>query len=128
VRPDRVSITVSAANKLIDRPADELAAAIWRDVVKALALTGQQAELPPFRVVKERRATIVANFVQEERRPGAETVIGNLLLAGDWTNTRLPGTIEGAIRSGMTAAKLILHSPNAAKPGARSQRVAANVE
>ncbi len=123
VRPDRVSITVSAANKLIDRPADELAAAVWRDVVTALELTGQQAELPPFRVVKERRATIVANFAQEERRPGAETCIGNLVLAGDWTDTRLPGTIEGAIRSGVTAAELILRSPKSAK-----QRVVANVE
>lgn len=128
VRPDRVSVTVSAANKLIDRPADELASEIWRDVVKALDLTGQQADLPAFRVVKERRATIVANFVQEERRPGAETELGNLVLAGDWTDTRLPGTIEGAIRSGVTAAKLIPHASNAAKPTARNQRIVANVE
>jgi uncharacterized protein with NAD-binding domain and iron-sulfur cluster len=128
VRPDRVSITVSAANKLIDRPADELATEIWSDVVKALDLTGEQANLPPFRVVKERRATIVANLVQEERRPGAETDIGNLVLAGDWTDTRLPGTIEGAIRSGVTAANLIPGSPNTARPIARNQRMVANVE
>jgi squalene-associated FAD-dependent desaturase len=128
VRPDRVSITVSAANKLIDRPADELAVAVWRDVVKALDLSGQQADLPPFRVVKERRATIVANFVQEERRPGAETGIGNLALAGDWTDTRLPGTIEGAIRSGVTAAQLIVRSPRSTKPIGRKQRIAAHVE
>jgi uncharacterized protein with NAD-binding domain and iron-sulfur cluster len=74
-------------------------------------------------VVKERRATIVANLVQEERRPGAETGIGNLVLAGDWTDTRLPGTIEGAIRSGVTAAELALRSAKSAK-----QRVVANVE
>jgi hypothetical protein len=128
VRPDRISVTVSAANKLIDRRADELAVEIWRDVVKALDLVGAQADLPPFRVVKERRATIVANLVQEERRPGAETHIGNLALAGDWTDTRLPGTIEGAVRSGVTAAELILHSPNPAKPKARKQRIAANVD
>jgi squalene-associated FAD-dependent desaturase len=128
VRPDRVSITVSAANTLIDRPADELATEIWGDVVKALDLTGEQANLPPFRVVKERRATIVANLVQEARRPGAETDIGNLVLAGDWTDTRLPGTIEGAIRSGVTAANLIPRSPNTAKPSARNQRMVANVE
>jgi hydroxysqualene dehydroxylase len=127
VRPDRVSITVSAANKLIDRPANDLAVEVWNDVVKALHLRGTQADLPPFRVVKERRATIVANLVQEERRPGAETHIVNLILAGDWTDTRLPGTIEGAIRSGDTAAALILRSkgvPNLAD----KQRVAANVD
>jgi squalene-associated FAD-dependent desaturase len=128
VRPDRISVTVSAANKLIDQPAADLAGQIWRDVVKALDLVGAQADLPPFRVVKERRATIVANLVQEERRPGAETRIENLVLAGDWTDTRLPGTIEGAVRSGVTAAELILHSPNPAKPKARKQRIAANVD
>jgi squalene-associated FAD-dependent desaturase len=109
VRPDRVSVTVSAANKMIDRPANDLAAEVWRDVVKALGLTGAGAEIPPFRVVKERRATIVANAAQEARRPGAATAIENLVLAGDWTDTKLPGTIEGAVRSGATAAALILH-------------------
>jgi hydroxysqualene dehydroxylase len=128
VRPDRISVTVSAANKLIDQPAHDLAREIWRDVVKALDLVGTQADMPPFRVVKERRATIVANLAQEERRPGAETHIGNLLLAGDWTDTRLPGTIEGAVRSGVTAAELILRSPIPAKSPAGKQRVAANVE
>jgi len=96
--------------------------------VKALDLVGTHANQPPFRVVKERRATIVANFVQEERRPGAETDIGNLLLAGDWTDTRLPGTIEGAIRSGKTAAELIPQARNAAKPIAKKPRIVANVE
>jgi hydroxysqualene dehydroxylase len=116
IRPDHVSVTVSAANKLIDRSADDLAFTIWRNVAKALDLEGaQKTEVPPFRVIKERRATIVANVVQEERRPGAQTDIDNLVLAGDWTDTRLPGTIEGAVRSGVTAAKLILSPPKAAK-------------
>ena len=112
IRPDHVSVTVSAANKLIDRSADDLAFTIWRNVAKALDLEGaQKTEVPPFRVIKERRATIVANVVQEELRPAAQTAIDNLMLAGDWTDTRLPGTIEGAIRSGVTAAKLILNPP-----------------
>jgi squalene-associated FAD-dependent desaturase len=128
VRPDRVSVTVSAANKLIDRAADDLAAEIWRDVAKALDLVAAQSEMPAFRVVKERRATIVANFAQEARRPGAATDIGNLLLAGDWTDTRLPGTIEGAIRSGVIAAELILQSPDTTKPVVRKPRIVANVE
>jgi squalene-associated FAD-dependent desaturase len=113
-KPDHISITVSAANKLIDRSAEDLANTVWRNVAKALDLEGTRAtEMPPFRVIKERRATIVANVVQEERRPGAQTDIENLVLAGDWTDTRLPGTIEGAIRSGVTAAKLILNPPKA---------------
>jgi squalene-associated FAD-dependent desaturase len=116
VKPDHVSVTVSAANKLIDRSAEDLAFTIWRNVAKALDLEGpRKTEVPPFRVIKERRATIVANVVQEERRPGAATEIENLTLAGDWTDTRLPGTIEGAIRSGVTAAKLLLSPPKGGK-------------
>jgi squalene-associated FAD-dependent desaturase len=115
VRPDHISVTVSAANKVIDRSADDLAAAIWRNVAKALDMEGaRKTDMPPYRVIKERRATIVANVVQEERRPGAQTDIDNLVLAGDWTDTRLPGTIEGAVRSGVTAAKLILNPPKTA--------------
>jgi len=126
-RPGHISVTVSAANKLIDRPAEDLALMIWLNVVKALDLEGAMADdMPPFRVIKERRATIVANVVQEERRPGARTDIANLTLAGDWTDTRLPGTIEGAIRSGVTAVNAILNPPKATRQPRNKQRVAAN--
>ena len=64
--------------------------------------------MPAFRVVKEKRATFAATAVQELRRPNAQTGIANLALAGDWTNTGLPATIEGAIRSGRTAAEVVL--------------------
>jgi len=57
--------------------------------------------------VRERRATFAATPEQELRRPGAETAWRNLVLAGDWTNTGLPATIEGAIRSGNRAAELL---------------------
>ena len=122
IRPDHISVTVSAANKLIDRPADDLAFQVWRNVPKALGL--EATEMPPFRVIKERRATILANVAQEERRPGAQTDIENLSLAGDWTDTRLPGTIEGAVRSGVTAATLILNLGKPAGPRQNPQRVA----
>jgi uncharacterized protein with NAD-binding domain and iron-sulfur cluster len=58
--------------------------------------------------VKERRATIAATAEQERLRPHARTSFANLVLAGDWTATGLPGTIEGAIRSGRTAAEALL--------------------
>jgi uncharacterized protein with NAD-binding domain and iron-sulfur cluster len=120
VKPDHVSVTVSAANKMIDRSADDLAHTIWRNVAKVFDLEGEQAtDVPPFRVIKERRATIVANVTQEERRPPAQTEIENLALAGDWTDTRLPGTIEGAVRSGVTAANLMMNPP---KPAIRKRK------
>ena len=64
--------------------------------------------MPAWRVVKERRATFAATSVQERRRPPARTAIKNLALAGDWTATQLPATIEGAIRSGRSAADVLL--------------------
>jgi squalene-associated FAD-dependent desaturase len=107
VKPGHVSVTISAANRMVDRPAEAIAAAVWPDVRAALGLAG---EMPPFRVVKERRATFAATAAQEARRPGARTALANLALAGDWTATGLPATIEGAIRSGRTAAEVVLRN------------------
>ena len=64
--------------------------------------------IPPWRVVKEKRATFAATPAQDRLRPPARTPIGNLALAGDWIATGLPATIEGAIRSGRAAAEVIL--------------------
>jgi squalene-associated FAD-dependent desaturase len=104
-KPDVVSVTISAANRYVDLPASEIAARVWPDVQKVLEL---DLPMPPVRVVKERRATFAATAAQEARRPGPRTALANMVLAGDWTATGLPATIEGAIRSGDTAAKLVL--------------------
>jgi hypothetical protein len=105
VRPGTVSVTVSAANRLVDRSAEEIAALVWPDVRATLGLP---APMPAVRVVKERRATHAATAAQEARRPSPVTQWRNLVLAGDWTATELPATIEGAIRSGRKAARLLL--------------------
>jgi len=102
VKPGIVSTTTSAAEPYIDLPAEELAQRLWADVVRALGL-GNVA-MPVWRVVKEKRATFAATPDQLRRRPGAKTAWRNLALAGDWTDTGWPATIEGAIRSGFTAA------------------------
>ena len=101
VKPGHVSVTISAANRLVDRPADDLAATVWPEVCAALGLA---APLPDFRVVKEKRATFAATAEQDRRRPGPRSGVTNLLLAGDWTATGLPATIAGALRSGRRAA------------------------
>jgi squalene-associated FAD-dependent desaturase len=105
VKRGHVSVTISAANRMVEWEAEAIARAVWHDVQAALDLEG---EMPPWRVVKERRATVAATAEQERLRPGARTGIANLVLAGDWTATGLPGTIEGAIRSGRTAAEVLL--------------------
>jgi len=102
--PDRVSITISGADRLVDMDREDLIARIWRDVAAALKLDGPP---PTWQIVKERRATFAALPEQDAKRPQARTRFANLFLAGDWTQTRLPATIEGAVRSGHEAAKLI---------------------
>jgi squalene-associated FAD-dependent desaturase len=115
---DVLSVTVSAADALVERPSEAVAALLWRDCAAAL---GRPAlPVPPCRVVKEKRATLRLTPTQEAQRPGVATATQNVFLAGDWTQTGLPPTIESAIRSGSIAAHSVLqgHSvrPRAPSP------------
>lgn len=112
-RGDVVSVTVSAADAHLDVPAPSLAARAWPDVARALGL-GQRMPTR-FRVIKERRATFRQTPAAAALRPAARTRWSNLLLAGDWTATGLPATIEGAVRSGDHAAALVLEAGRSAE-------------
>jgi hypothetical protein len=100
---DRLSVTVSAADRLLDMETPALTALLWRDVAAVHGLSGPP---PPCRIVKEKRATFAATPAQDALRPPCRTRWTNLFLAGDWTATGLPATIEGALRAGETAAAL----------------------
>jgi hypothetical protein len=102
---DRLSVTISAADQLCDEEREPLARRIWAEVA---AIHHLPAALPPWQIVRERRATFAATPDQVARRPSAATGWRNLLLAGDWTATGLPATIEGALQSGATAARLAI--------------------
>lgn len=102
---DRLSVTISNADRLNEVPRDMLASMLWRDVQK---ICGIERPLPPWQIVRERRATFASVPEQDARRPGTRTNFGNLFLAGDWTDTGLPATIEGAVRSGHRAADMAL--------------------
>ena len=108
VRGDVASVTVSAADALAEKPVDEIADILWEDVARALELGS--APLPAHRIVKEKRATFAQTPEQVKRRPGVRTRWGNLFLAGDWTDTGLPATIEGTILSGRTAYETVMIS------------------
>ena len=101
-----LSVTVSSAQRIVDRPADELAEILWREVAAVYELPSIPA--PVARIVTERRATFLASPEQLLRRPAAATRWSNLMLAGDYTDTGLPATIEGAVASGFTAAQRVL--------------------
>lgn len=102
--PDRVSVTISNADRYFEMPRAELAATIWREVSQ---IAGLPYAMPRWQIVRERRATFAATPAQNRLRPPAETAFENLLLAGDWTATGLPATLEGAVRSGFRAAELV---------------------
>jgi hydroxysqualene dehydroxylase len=102
--PGRVAVTVSDAGDLLEMSRDDVAQVIWRDVA---AIIGLPETLPPWQIVRERRATFAATPEENAKRPGARTDWRNLVLAGDWTATGLPATIEGAVRSGNRAADLV---------------------
>jgi len=106
VRGDVASVTVSAADALADTDAETIAATLWSEVCRALSLG--EANLPAHRIVKEKRATFAQTPDQARRRPSTRTRWQNLYLAGDWTRTGLPATIEGAVRSGRRAAEAVI--------------------
>lgn len=105
---DRLSVTVSAADHLVERDRQELAHTLWHDVQRALGIA---APLPAWQITKEKRATFAATPAQDALRPPARTRWRNLFLAGDWVQVGLPSTIEGALRSGDNAARLALGRP-----------------
>jgi squalene-associated FAD-dependent desaturase len=106
VRGDIASVTVSAADDLAEDAAPSIAARMWREIARALDLG--DIPVPPHRIVKEKRATFAQTPEEARRRPGPGTAWSNLILAGDWTDTGLPATIEGALRSGYKAADMSL--------------------
>ena len=110
IRGDILSVTVSAADALAQHTAEDIAQRTWADVARAFELP--ETAVPANRVIKERRATFAQTPESERQRPGPRTQFQNLFLAGDWTNTGLPATIEGAIRSGFAAADIAKRASN----------------
>jgi hypothetical protein len=101
-----LSLTVSGASALVDRGSDE---------ILAIAIADLEARLPRAlaagrvrgTVVRERHATF-STLNPGLKRPVTTTSVRGLFLAGDWIDTGLPGTIEGAVRSGNRAADAAL--------------------
>ena len=100
-----LSVTISNAENFVEVDADELAKKVWEEITTIL--DKKEVPIAQYRVLKERRATIAQTPEQNALRPNAETKWRNLFLAGDWTNTGLPATIDGAIQSGRYAAELV---------------------
>lgn len=107
--PGHITLTVSAANIFRNLNEGQIIEMVINELLEVLPKT-KDAELLHYRVINYAKATIELNNENEELRPDNTTRIKNLFLAGDWTKTGLPATIEGAAKSGNEAAERIIET------------------
>jgi uncharacterized protein with NAD-binding domain and iron-sulfur cluster len=103
----RLSAVISAGHDVVQWDNARIAATVIADL-QAVVPAARAARARRTVVVKEKQATISTTPAVERRRPPAETAFDNLFLAGDWTATGLPPTIESAVQSGRRAAALTI--------------------
>ena len=101
-----VQLVVSASRSLLNMPRQEVIDLVLRELKEFFPAVAE-AQLVRAHVVKEVRATFSACPHLEEQRPPSVTKLKNLFLAGDWTRSGWPATMEGAVRSGYLAAESV---------------------
>ncbi len=101
-----VQLVVSASRTLTEMPRNEVIDLAVRELADFFP-TVREAKLEKAQVIKEIRATFSAKPGLEALRPVAATPFNNLFLAGDWTRSGWPATMEGAVRSGYLAAEAV---------------------
>jgi uncharacterized protein with NAD-binding domain and iron-sulfur cluster len=107
----RISISLSSAFEYMNQPKE----ALQKTFVEAMAEAfpeARQAKVERVLIIKQDKATFRCLPGVEKLRPGPKSPIGNLFLAGEWTDTGWPSTMEGAVRSGVNAAEAIQASLN----------------
>ncbi len=102
-----INITISNAINLVEKSKNEIEEIISDELDKFIP--GLSKEIIRILIIKEKRATFIPSKEILEKRFKSKTIISNLFLAGDWTDTKLPSTIEGAIKSGRIAAEEIIN-------------------
>jgi len=121
-----LAVSVSAADDVVDTPAAQL-----RDqfipALEEIFPAAREARITDFFVTRERRATFRQEPGCGEKRPGATTGLAGLVLAGAWTDTGWPDTMEGAVRSGLNAARELRLDMTQARHGASVATRAAEV-
>jgi squalene-associated FAD-dependent desaturase len=106
-----LQLVISASYDLLKKSRQEIIDLCLREVRQALP-RAQQAELLKATVIKEVNATFSPQPGVDRWRPAQQTKIPQLFLAGDWTATGWPATMEGAVRSGYLAAEAALGAAN----------------
>ncbi len=107
VKGKHINIVISDANYLIDKTKEEIIKLVIDELVQYTTIKDE--DIQQYKIIKEKRATFVPSISTLDKRPNSKTTIKNLFLAGDWTNTGLPSTIESAVKSGRKSAELVLN-------------------
>jgi len=105
-----LAVSISGAREEVEVPRAELAARVRAELAHLFPAAGR-ARVEATAVVKEPEATFAAAPGSAGRRPGPRTPLEGVALAGAWTDTGWPATMEGAVRSGIRAARVALESP-----------------
>ena len=100
-----IAVTVSAADEFIERPVAELRSLFENELTRLLPLA-RDARIEEFFVTREKHATFRQASGSAAVRPGPSTPVPGLYLAGSWTATGWPDTMESAVRSGISAARV----------------------
>jgi hydroxysqualene dehydroxylase len=103
---NQIAVIISAAHDYVDWTKERLVEMALGELHDLLP-ESRAAQLLHSRIVKEREATLSHTLESDDLRPGPRTSIENLILAGGWTATGLPDTIESAVLSGHTAADIV---------------------
>jgi squalene-associated FAD-dependent desaturase len=107
IKGQLLSVLASADKNLASRPEKELLEIAWKELKERCPRVAE-AKCLAERVTKEMSATFAWTLASEALRPQAQTPLVNLALAGDWTATGLPATIESAVLSGQSCARLFI--------------------
>ncbi len=104
-----LDISLSGAEEFMGMSTREMVGLFEREVQSLFPLA-RTAHLRRALVVKQRDATFAARPGVSRLRPGQRTPVSNLFLAGDWTDTGWPATMESAVRSGKLAAREVMRA------------------
>jgi len=105
---DHLTLVISDANYLLEKNKSEIYEMCLAELKKYVNIS--EDNIAEYKIIKEKRATFIPTFEILNKRPNTKTELNNFFLAGDWTNTGLPATLEGAVVSGKKAAELVLDS------------------
>lgn len=103
--PGHISLTISAGNELVTTAPEKVVQQCWEEIKQCFP-KANSASLKEWKVIKEKQATFLATPSIESRRPVTITKAKNFYIAGDWTATGLPATLEGAAQSGFEAVRI----------------------